>query len=351
MERVPIALITGFLGSGKSTLVNRLLKVNPDTKFAVILNEFGDISLESEFIEIKDEEVVELSNGCMCCVARSDIISAVDKLLQNAPDTEYIIAEASGLSDPLPVAQTFMSTDLDGKIQLDSLLAVVDALNFERGFEEFEVATKQIRFADLVVISKTELVEEEKLEKIKEIIDTINPHTRILYSSSDQDIKLAIDVHNNSTDGYFYDGSVSVGRTTQEEEIKHDCCHSCHNKSCHCKHTHTESGHHNHSSDGITEVIYRSEQPIDITKLDSLFANLPESTVRAKGYIYTDDERVGETHKFLLQYVGSRVQLEPKAWSPDEKKQSAILFLGKNIDAGWMEEQLKLCETGVDVPR
>jgi G3E family GTPase len=348
MRKVPITLITGFLGSGKSTLVNRLLKVNPDTKFAVILNEFGDISLESEFIDIKDEEVVELSSGCMCCVARSDIITAVDRILQKAPETQYIIAEASGLSDPLPVAQTFMSTDLNGKVQLDSLLAVVDALNFEKGFEEFEVATKQIRFADLVIISKAELVDQGKVEKIEEIIRAINPHTRILSSNSDQDLKLAIDVHNNSPDGYFYDRSVSAGRTTQEEEVKHDCCHSCHKSSCHCKHTHTKNTYHDHTTEDITEVIYQSGQPINLGKLDRLFASLPESVVRAKGFIYTDEERVGETHKFLLQYVGSRVQVEPKEWLANEAKQSAILFLGKNIDAVWIKEQLKMCETGVE---
>mgnify|MGYP005852950931 CR=1 FL=1 len=134
---IPVTLITGFLGSGKTTLINRILQMRPKTKISVILNEFGDVSLESQFVKGHEGDIFELSNGCMCCVAQEDFVRVVRWILDQKPETEHVLIEASGSSDPLPVISTFRESDVADKIQLTTVACVLDAENFFESKEKY----------------------------------------------------------------------------------------------------------------------------------------------------------------------------------------------------------------------
>ena len=226
MKKIPLTIITGFLGSGKTTLINQILQKNTDLKIALIVNEFGDVALESQFITSTDEEIVEMSNGCMCCVVRKDIIETVQGILKRRPDTDYIIVEASGLSDPAPIAQTFLM-NMEDTIRLDSVLCVVDCLNIEANFEQFEIAMAQIQYADIVLLSKHQMLDSAMLQRIETLVYKFSPFTRILKITDDVSLDLLIDT------------TLSEATTVKEleKEVIEDC--SC-EEGCDC------GAHHHH---------------------------------------------------------------------------------------------------------
>lgn len=300
-KQIPVLLVTGFLGAGKTTFLNWLIHTHPDLKISLILNEFGDIKLESQFIkEHAGGEIAELANGCMCCVAKSDIPRVVKYILENSPKTDYILIEASGLSDPDPILESLQSQELSSFIRLDTILCIVDALNFAKTSQEHSIVLSQIGDADIVILSKGEEAGDTVTSEVKERIKRLGIGIHVLEFTKDLDPRL------------FLDPTLpSKKRSAPEDD--HD---------------------HNHVHETVIEYWYTTDKKVDIDKLSMVMRSLPRDIIRAKGFINAGDK------KYLLQYVGSKYTIEEAKWGLLEKRTTAILFLGTVIDTTLMQKML-----------
>ena len=180
-SRVPVTVLTGFLGSGKTTLLNRILSEKHGKRIAVIENEFGEVGVDSELVIGAEEELFETNNGCICCTVRGDLIRILGQLMKRRDRFDYILIETTGMADPGPVAQTFFLDDeLKNTFQLDAIVTMVDAKHFEQHVDELNEPAEQVAFADLVLLNKTDLVDEAALARIESRIRGINGTARIL---------------------------------------------------------------------------------------------------------------------------------------------------------------------------
>src|SRR2546423_11264670 len=180
MSQVPVTVLTGFLGAGKTTLLNRILSEEHGKRYAVIVNEFGEIGIDNELIVESDEEVYEMNNGCICCTVRGDLIRVVEGLMKRPGTFDGILVETTGLADPAPVAQTFfMNDDVKAKAKLDAVVTVADAKHLLQRLEDAPEAEDQVAFADVVLLNKTDLVSGADLAKVERRIREINPHAMI----------------------------------------------------------------------------------------------------------------------------------------------------------------------------
>ncbi|RUV36695.1 GTP-binding protein, partial [Mesorhizobium sp. M7A.F.Ca.MR.148.00.0.0] len=174
--QIPVTVLTGYLGAGKTTLLNRILSENHGRRYAVIVNEFGEIGIDNDLIVESDEEIYEMNNGCVCCTVRGDLIRVVEGLMRRPGRFDAIVVETTGLADPVPVAQTFfMDDDVRSKTRLDAVVALVDAKHLPLRLKDSREAEDQIAFADVVVLNKTDLVTSEELAKVEATIRAINP--------------------------------------------------------------------------------------------------------------------------------------------------------------------------------
>lgn len=344
MKKIPLTIITGFLGSGKTTLINKILRENNGLKIALIVNEFGDVALESQFIEKTDEEVVEMSNGCMCCVVRKDIIETVQNLLKKRPDIDYIIVEASGLSDPKPIAETF-AMNMTDTIRLDAILCVVDALNIEKNFQNYEIAAGQILYADIVLVSKTGMISPQKYQEIKFFVKKLNPFMRVLPIDDSLSLDVILDIEK------FDYSKVEELEATVEHHHAHE--EECNDPTHHHHHEHhhehqetcndpTHHHHHSHKHEHVDEVFVKLEKPLDMEKFSELLKHLPQEVVRGKWFLYPADEQF-EGKKILFQFVGVRYDTQVVEWAKNEVKQTALVFIGKWYDKAQLEKDVRDC--------
>ncbi|MCS7092690.1 MAG: GTP-binding protein [Patescibacteria group bacterium] len=292
-------LITGFLGSGKTTFVNYLLAKYPNIKFSVILNEFGDIKLESQFIKSHKKDVVELANGCMCCIAKSDVPRVISLILENSPQTEYLLIEASGLSDPDPIHESFNDPRVFGKVFLAKVVCIVDALNFLEMKNTHPTIMAQLSDADLAVISKVKEAGIERSNQIQNLIKNLMPLTRVvLFDDSFDSSELFAVKANSLSDDY--------------EKDKND---------------------HHHVHEKFKEYWFVSSNSYSRKDIEDAYKNLPESVLRSKGIVVSRDGK-----KILIQYVKGKLELLEASWSEDEEKKTQILFIGKDFDEKEMEK-------------
>ena len=173
--RVPVTVLTGFLGAGKTTLVNRILTENHGKRIAVVENEYNELSIDRDLVVSEAEEIIEMNNGCLCCLVRGDLIHALRELLQRRDKFDYILIETSGLTDPGPVAQTFVVDEyLKEKVSIDGIVTIVDAKHVWQHIDERQELKEQIGFADVVLLNKTDLVTEAELDKLETRVKSIN---------------------------------------------------------------------------------------------------------------------------------------------------------------------------------
>lgn len=333
MKRIPITLITGFLGAGKSTLINRLIRESAPLKLGLIVNEFGDVGLESQFIEAAKDEIIELSSGCMCCVPRDDLIETVRRFLDKKPDLDHLVIEASGLSDPFPIAQTFIQDTVDGRVRIDSVITVLDANNFDLIIKQFVTSIKQLKLADFIVFSKLDIVEPKELERIRHQVSILAPRVPVLSSQDPHLVQAIMDTHD--FDHEMIATSKVVWKEAAGPKSKFfgaGAAPSLLNKKVY------EVYH-----EALSTLFFRTERPMSPAKVSEFLQSLPVEIIRIKGFFNLQSKDL-ELSKALIQSVCSRTSVDHCAWREHELKQTALVFIARNYDMESLRLGLEECQ-------
>ncbi|MEL6439776.1 MAG: GTP-binding protein [Cyanobacteria bacterium J06621_8] len=346
---LPVTIITGFLGSGKTTLLNHILTNQQGLKTAVLVNEFGEIGIDNELIISTEESMVELNNGCICCTINEDLIEAVHKILERKDNIDYLVVETTGLADPLPVALTFLGTELREMTRLDSIVTMVDCANFSLDLFNSEAALSQIQYGDIIVLNKTDLVNEADVDNLEGRVRDLKQDARILRTQKSQvSLPLILSVGLFESDQYF-----TEAESAKHKHDHHDHDHDHHDHDHHAHHDHDHHAHHDHhdhhdhdhhdhsdhlEQDGFTSISFQFDQPFSIRKFQYFLDNqLPDNIFRAKGILWFLESPL--RHVFHLS--GKRFTLDEDQWRGEKKTQ--LVLIGQNLDKPTLREQIENC--------
>jgi len=310
---IPASILTGFLGAGKTTLLNFILKENHGYKFAVIVNEIGAIDIDTQLVDRQEEEIVSLSNGCVCCTIRKDLIRGVQNLLKRG-GFDYLLVETTGIADPGPVAQTFLNIpQLQQYVRLDSIITVVDSEQISRQMEETEVASEQIAMGDFILLNKTDLVAADALEATEKQLRSLNPHARIFRTNQSQvNLRELLDLH-----AFDLDKKLALDPKFLDEFEKS---------------THT----------GIVSHAFTFDRPFVIENFETLVQKLSEmeKIYRSKGFLSIS----GNPRRAVFHGVNNRFTIYwDRLWEKEETRQSQLVFIGKDLDPAKLRGQLERC--------
>ncbi|PMB07223.1 cobalamin biosynthesis protein CobW [Fischerella thermalis CCMEE 5198] len=321
---MPVTIITGFLGSGKTTLLNQILKNKQDLKVAVLVNEFGDINIDSQLLVSIDEDMLELSNGCICCTINDGLVDAVYRVLEREERIDYLVIETTGVADPLPIILTFLGTELRDLTHLDSILTLVDSEAFNHEHFLSEAALKQITYGDIVLLNKTDLVTQQKLEELEAYIREVKAGAKILHTTYGQvPLPLILGVDLTPKDEYS-------SLIKEKHEHHHDHNHEHHH----------DHGHHSHhlENDGFISISFQSDRPFDVHKFENfLNEEIPQDVFRAKGILWFSDSNL----RHIFQLSGPRYSLNGDEWLTPPKNQ--LVFIGRNLDVNEITSLLNQC--------
>lgn len=358
---LPVTIITGFLGSGKTTLLNHILTNQDGLKTAVLVNEFGEIGIDNDLLITtgEDDTMVELSNGCICCTINNDLLEAVYKVLERRDKIDYLVVETTGLADPLPVALTFLGTELRDLTRLDSIVTMVDAENYSVDLFNSQAAHNQIAYGDIILLNKADLVEEGDLDRLELKVRDIKEGARILRTTQSKvPLQLILSVGLFESDKYFeptqHDAHDHDHGTHAHDHGTHEHGHDAHahnehdhhhghgdhdHANCEHDHDHSDHGHSHLDVDGFTSVSIARDQPLAIRKFQKFLDNqLPENVFRAKGILWFDESE--KRHVFHLS--GKRFSLEDEEWNGRPRKTQLVL-IGQNLDHDALKAEIDKC--------
>ncbi len=362
--KIPVTVLTGYLGAGKTTLLNRILTGDHGKRYAVIVNEFGEIGIDNDLVVGADEDVFEMNNGCVCCTVRGDLIRVVAGLMKRQrpgkPAFDAIIVETTGLADPGPVAQTFfVDEDVKAKTQLDSVTALVDAKHVMARLDDSKEAREQVAFADRIILNKVDLVTEAELAEVERRLRRLNPLAPITRATRadvplDQvlglggfDLGRILDIHPKFANpahgeaGHVHDEHCGHGH--------HGHDHHVHDEHCGHDHDHDHGAHgsgargHAHEDD-IKGVSLSLDRPMDGTRftawLDRLLGEQGQNILRAKGII----DVAGEDRRLVFQAVHMILEGDLQSpWGPHERRWSRAVFIGRDLDEAALRAGFEAC--------
>ena len=352
-DKIPVTVLTGYLGAGKTTLLNRILSEPHGKRYAVIVNEFGEIGIDNDLVVGADEEVFEMNNGCICCTVRGDLIRILEGLMKRKGKFDAIIVETTGLADPAPVAQTFfVDQDVQDAARLDAVVTVADAKWLCDRLKDAPEAKNQIAFADVIILNKTDLVGADALREVEARIRAINPYAT-LHRAVKADVPLEAVLGRNAFDldrileiePAFLGAEASADHARHDHACGPDCGHDHghdhgHGHDHHGHDHHDAHDHHGHDADGlkhdhdehIQSVALTIDGDVDPEKFMPWINDLTQrdgpSILRSKGILAFKNE----PRRFVFQGVHMILDGDlQRDWKPGEKRQSRIVFIGRDL--------------------
>lgn len=315
-EQIPVTVLTGFLGAGKTTLLNRLLTERHGKRYAVIVNEFGEIGIDNDLVVDVDEEVFEMNNGCICCTVRGDLIRIIGGLMKRKDKFDAVVIETTGLADPGPVIQTFFVDDeVRARTALDAVVTVADAKHLASQLKDSHEAEEQIAFADIILLNKIDLVSEAELGELEARIRAINPYAKLFKTERSQ----------VAVEDVIGRGAFDLDRIlTLEPDF-------------------LQEGHHHHHGD-VTSIPLRHDKPLDPEKFFSWMQGVIEAKgidiLRMKGILSMKDD----DDRYVIQGVHMLIEGNHQLpWKNGEARESRLVFIGRNLDAEFLRRGFEGC--------
>jgi G3E family GTPase len=325
--RLPVTVITGFLGSGKTTLVKHILTNQEGLRTAVIVNELSEIGIDSELIVSATDNMVELENGCICCSINNDFLDAVFRILGRSVD--YLVVETSGVSDPLPVVLTFLRSELRDRVRVDSIITVADAADFCLDRFESKAARNQLCHGDVVLLNKCDLVDAARLRTLEDAIRTLKPQARILRTTRCRvPLPLLLSVGLFQSDRFFADPKAA----------------HAHDHETHSGHGSDEMPGGGHgagdchlSADGFESLSFQSAHPFAVQRFQDFLEGLSDNVYRGKGLLW-----IAETDKrYVFHLVAGRFSLDEDAGRVQAGNK--LVLIGRNLDRAQLRSRLEAC--------
>lgn len=296
-KTVPVFVIAGFLGSGKTTFVNQFLSQVSGYKVGMIVNDFGKVNVDATLVEKQVDELVSLSNGCLCCSLSNELDDSLNQLTDGSKDLDFILVEASGLADPIQMVKLVLASE-NKKIHFQDIIYLIDAINFTKLWHDQTYRASQgLKIAKIVLVNKVDLSNPDQIAQIEAIVREINPRALIVPTSQAR-----------------FDYRLLVDQKTTNHQLKIG-----------------QTNHHNHKSySNYTSFDFHEAKPLDPLKTTTFLNNLPNNIYRAKGWMNFGKKAKG--YKILLQLVGRQHQLKALPLEGNEKSSTELVFVGININ-------------------
>jgi G3E family GTPase len=335
--KIPVTVLTGYLGAGKTTLLNRILSEPHGRRYAVVVNEFGEIGIDNELVIGADEEVFEMNNGCICCTVRGDLIRIIEGLMKRKGKFDAILVETTGLADPAPVAQTFfVDEDVNKAARLDAVVTVADAKWLAARLRDAPEAKNQIAFADVIILNKTDLVTPSELREVEARIRAINPYAT-LHRAQRCDVEISEVLERRAFD---LDRILDIEPDFLEAQ-DHDHDHADDHDH---GHGHEHHGPKHYHDEEVQSVSVRLEGDVDPMKfmpwINRVTQEQGPNILRCKGIIAMRDD----PRRFVFQGVHMMLDGDSqREWQAGEKRESKVVFIGRNLKEEQIRKEFLAC--------